>query len=184
MAFGLWVAGIAAGRLLSAHSSAGAAPNSFVDTLGLLPDRASIGIPDPPALLWQISKHNLLVVTLLFCGLVTYGGTATVTLLYNGFRLGWAGGIAQLVGISPLTLAVVILPHGVLESAGFVIAGAVGLRGWSLARTARRSGRFDLGTESPALLHWAAYGVAAVLFAAVIEATVTRALVLKLITNG
>ena len=135
-------------------------------------------------LFWHITKRNILVLGLLLSGLVTWGTATTATLLYNGFRLGWIVGISQSVGIPLLTVGLVLLPHGPLELAGFIVGGAVGLRGWALGRRAQRSGCFRIDGDSASLVRGAAAGVCAVLLAAIIEATVTRAIVLRVIGNG
>jgi uncharacterized membrane protein SpoIIM required for sporulation len=141
-------------------------------------------IPATATLFWHITKRNILVLGLLLSGLVTWGTATTATLLYNGFRLGWIVGISQLLGIPLLTVGLVLLPHGPLELAGFIVAGVVGLRGWALGRRAQRSGYFRIDGDSASMVRGAAAGACAVLVAAMIEATVTRAIVLRMIGNG
>ncbi len=141
-------------------------------------------IPATATLFWYIIKWNILALGLLLSGLVTWGTATTAILLYNGFRLGWIVGISQLLGIPVLTVGLMLLPHGPLELAGFIAGGAVGLRGWALGRRAQRSGCFKIDGESASLIRGAAAGVCAVIVAAMIEATVTRAILLRLIVNG
>lgn len=141
-------------------------------------------IPATATLFWHIIKRNILVLGLLLSGLVTWGTATTAILLYNGFQLGWIVGISQLLGIPLLTVGLVLLPHGPLELAGFIAGGAVGLRGWALGRRAQRSGCFKIDGDSASLIRGAAAGVCAVLVAAMVEATVTRAILLRLLGNG
>jgi uncharacterized membrane protein SpoIIM required for sporulation len=141
-------------------------------------------IPATATLFWHITKQNILVLGLLLSGLVTWGTATTATLLYNGFRLGWIAVISQSLGIPLLTVGLVLLPHGPLELAGFIAGGAVGLRGWALGRRAQRSGCFRIDGDSESMVRGAAAGACAVLVAAVIEATLTRAIVLRMIGNG
>lgn len=141
-------------------------------------------IPATAILFWQIIKRNILILGLLLSGLVTWGTATTAILLYNGFRLGWIIGTSQLLGIPLLTIGLVLMPHGPLELAGFIAGGAVGLRGWALGCRAQRSGRFKIDGDSESLLCVAAAAVCAVFLAAMIEATVTRAIVLRMIGNG
>ena len=121
---------------------------------------------------------------LLLSGLVTWGTATTAILLYNGFQFGWIVGISQLLGIPLLTVGLVLLPHGPLELAGFIAGAAVGLRGWTLGRRAQRTGCFKIDGDSASLIRSAAAGVCAVLVAAMVEATVTRAILLRLVENG
>jgi uncharacterized membrane protein SpoIIM required for sporulation len=141
-------------------------------------------IPATAILFWQIIKRNMLVLGLLLSGLVTWGTATTATLLYNGFRLGWIIGISQLLGIPLSTVGLVLMPHGPLELAGFIAAGAVGLRGCALGRQAQSSGRFKINHDSESLLFFATAAVCAVLLAAIVEATVTRAILIQMIGNG
>ncbi len=78
------------------------------------------------------------------------------------------------MGMEPNVLAELILPHGVLELTAFVLAGALGLRGWSLGRDAMRSGRWEfVGVRTTIVV-----SALAVMVAAVIESTITRHILL------
>ncbi len=132
-------------------------------------------IPAPGPLFAMIAGRNLTVVALLVSGLFTFGFMSASVLAYNGFALGGLVRNSLAMGMEPIVLAGLILPHGVLELTAFVLAGAIGLRGWSLGRHAMRSGRWEfVGVRTTVTV-----SVAAVMVAAVIEATITRHILLS-----
>ncbi len=134
-------------------------------------------LPDIPAsgpLFAMIAGRNLTVLTLLLSGLFTFGFMSASVLAYNGFALGGLVRNSLAMGMEPVVLAGLILPHGVLELTGFVLAGAIGLQGWSLGRNAMRSGRWQFVSVRTTV----AVSVGAVMVAAVIEATITRHILL------
>ncbi len=178
----LWVVGTVSGWWASWLLGASDEETGLSQIFGLGTGDGN-SIPATATLFWHIIKRNILVLGLLLSGLVTWGTATTATLLYNGFRLGWIVGISQLLGIPMLTVGLVLLPHGPLELAGFIAGGAVGLRGWVLGRHARRSGCFKIDGDAASLIRGAAAGIFAVLVAAMVEATVTRAIVLRMIGN-
>ena len=171
----IWVAGTISGSWASWLLGTSDKETGLSQIFGLATGYGS-NIPATATLFWYIIKRNILVLGLLLSGLVTWGTATTATLLYNGFRLGWIFGISQLLGIPLLTVGLVLLPHGPLELTGFIAGGAVGLRGWALGRRAQRSGCFKIDGDSASLICGAAAGVCAVLVAAMVEATVTRAI--------
>jgi uncharacterized membrane protein SpoIIM required for sporulation len=179
----LWVVGAVAGWWASWLLGA-SGEETGLSQIFLLGTEDISSIPATATLFWHITKRNILVLGLLLSGLVTWGTATTATLLYNGFRLGWIVGISQLLGIPLLTVGLVLLPHGPLELAGFIAGGAVGLRGWVLGRRAQRSGCFRIDGDSASMVRGAAAGAWAVLVATLIEATVTRAILLRMIGNG
>ena len=178
----LWVVGTVSGRWASCLLGA-SDEETGLSQIFVAPGNGS-NIPATATLFLHIIKRNILVLGLLLSGLVTWGTATTATLLYNGFRLGWIVGISQLLGIPLLTVGLVLLPHGPLELAGFIAGATVGLRGWALGRRAQRSGCFKIDGDSASLIHGAAAGVCAVLGAAMVEATLTQAILLRLIGNG
>lgn len=178
----LWVVGTVAGWWASWLLGASDEETGLSHIFGLGTEDGS-SIPATATLFWHITKRNILVLGLLLSGLVTWGTATTATLLYNGFRLGWIVGISQLLGIPLLTVGLVLLPHGPLELAGFIAGSAVGLRGWVLGRHAQKSGCFKIDGDSASLIRGAAAGICAVLVAAMVEATVTQAIVLRMIGN-
>ena len=132
-------------------------------------------IPAPGPLFAMIAGRNLTVVALLVSRLFTFGFMSASVLAYNGFALGGLVRNGLAMGMEPIVLAGLILPHGVLELTAFVLAGAIGLRGWSLGRHAMRSGRWEfVGVRTTVTV-----SVAAVMVAAVIEATITRHILLS-----
>ena len=183
IACALWVAGTVAGWLACWQLGISADGKGLAQILGLGTGDGS-NIPATATLFLHIIKRNMLVLGVLLSGLVTWGVAAAATLLYNGFRLGWIVGLSQLLGIPSFTVTLALLPHGLFELAGFIAGGAVGLRGWALARSAQRSGRFQLDGDAGSLIRGSVVGICAVLMAALVEATVTRAVVLRMIGNG
>jgi stage II sporulation protein M len=131
-------------------------------------------LEQPAPLFAKIALRNLTVFGLLLSGVFTLGITSAAVLGYNGVALGGLMATVLQSGMPPATLAVLLLPHGLLELAAFVVAGAVGLRGWTIGREAMRSGSFEPGGSLPHLRRLIAIGVTAVLTAALIESTVTR----------
>ena len=122
----------------------------------------------------MIAGRNLTVLAFLLSGLFTFGFMSASVLAYNGFALGGLVRNSLAMGMEPNVLAELILPHGVLELTAFVLAGAMGLRGWSLGRDAMRSGRWEfVGVRTTIVV-----SVAAVMVAAMIESTITRHILL------
>src|ERR1700704_1082816 len=111
-----------------------------------------------PGMATLIFTNNIQVSFLAFAGGVLFGlGTAYV-LVSNGLLLGGVLGAAQFYGVAPLVWSF-ISPHGYLELACIVIAGAAGLmlgkallqpglqlRREALARAARRAVELVVGT--------------------------------------
>ena len=131
-------------------------------------------IPAPGPLFVMIARRNLTVLAFLLSGLFTFGLMSAAVLAHNGFALGGLIRNSLAMGMEPNVLAGLILPHGVLELTAFVLAGALGLRGWSLGRDAVRSGRWEFaGVRTTTVV-----SVAAIVVAAVIESTITRHIIL------
>jgi len=88
------------------------------------------GVADPTFA--GILSTNSRVLLGCFMGLATSGISAAGTLFLNGIYCGlqWQGTAGEIGKVRLLTL---LLPHGVFELTGFVLAGAVGLGGIPLA---------------------------------------------------
>jgi len=72
-------------------------------------------------------KHNLKVAFLLWFGAVTLGITTLVNLFSNGFIVGSAvRTVTSQVGLTKTLL--LILPHGIFEIPGLIIAGIAGFK--------------------------------------------------------
>ncbi len=131
-------------------------------------------IPPPGPLFAKIAGRNLTVLAFLLSGLFTFGLMSAAVLAYNGFALGGLIRNSLAMGMEPNVLAGLILPHGVLELTAFVLAGAIGLQGWSMGRNAIRSGRWEfVGVRTATVV-----SAASVMAAAVIESTITRHILL------
>ena len=116
--------------------------------------------------------------------MVTAGVTTSIVLALNGALLGMLVATAQSAGRDTLVLAALLLPHGIIEMAAFVVAGAVGLRGWQVARHALQTGDPGLSGELTMVGRPVAFGIAALLAAAAIESTVTRWFLLNVLGAG
>ena len=119
-------------------------------------------------------KHNLKVAFLLWSGAVTVGVTTLVNLFSNSFILGSAiKTVTSQIGLTKTLL--LILPHGIFEIPGLIIAGSAGFKiPYELLR-------FGLGkkeeiiTEEDAKEFFKLVGVsiALILIAAIVEAKIT-----------
>ena len=69
------------------------------------------------------------VFLMLLLGVVSAGAVTVVVLLGNGLALGQLIGFAGASGMSRVDVALLLLPHGVLEVGALCVAGAVGLQG-------------------------------------------------------
>jgi len=143
-----------------------------VDALAA-PDGGSNGV-FPPLTTVDLAVNNLVAMAVLLLGAVSLGIVTILGLVLNGLVIGAVIGIA-LQQTTPLAVAVLILPHGVLEIPALLIAAAVGLR------FARLTVRYIRGLEEELLtrrdLREAGWLVAVsallIVVAAYIEANVT-----------
>ncbi len=76
-----------------------------------------------------ILSTNLLVSCKMLLGLVTCGMISMVMLMWIGMNISWAVQSALGSGIPLNTVAVLILPHGIIELAGFLFFGSTGCEG-------------------------------------------------------
>lgn len=95
--------------------------------VGLLMQSPVIPVDSPTGSersIWFFFSTNAMVATLLYFGTFTFGISTSVTLLYNGFIVGYA-----LSGSENVLYSIVLLvPHAIVELPAFWIAGAAGLR--------------------------------------------------------
>ena len=125
----------------------------------------------------KIISHNLFVYVLLLSGLVAWGIPTILTTASNAWLFGGLIATAIAKGVDPVVIAMVVLPHGILEITGFILGGVVGLHGWRYARVAL-SGQEELVSLSASRLWvYGAAGVVLLIMAAVIESSITRQLV-------
>lgn len=176
VAGGVWLLGLAGGAVVGA----GNAPNGPVHAEPSPPAQ----VPSPPRLFLQIAARNVTVFVILLTGLFTAGVSATLLLAWNGIGLGLLVGAAWSAGRDAVVLAALLVPHGVAETVALAIAGAVGMRGWRIARRALRTGDPGLGHELVGLGRPIGFGMLVLLCAAAIESTVTRAILLGALRVG
>jgi len=128
----------------------------------------------PPLTTLGLATNNLTAMLVLLLGAVSIGLVTLLGLVVNGLLIGAVVGIA-VQQVDPLVVAMLIVPHGVLEIPALLIASAIGLR------FARRTVRYIRGLEPDLVTRrdlceagWLV-AVAAVLIvvAAYIEANVT-----------
>lgn len=76
-----------------------------------------------------ILSTNLLVSCKMLLGLITCGMISIVMLMWTGMNISWAVHSALGSGIPLNTVAALILPHGIIELAGFLFFGSTGCEG-------------------------------------------------------
>jgi len=74
---------------------------------------------------WQIVANNIRVVTLLLLGILLFGSTTFINLIFNGVNLGV---VVRASIKTPMTTLMLILPHGIFEIPAIIIAGAAGFK--------------------------------------------------------
>ncbi|MBC7095452.1 stage II sporulation protein M [Thermococcus sp.] len=119
-------------------------------------------------------EHNLKVAFLLWAGAITLGITTLVNLFSNGFILGSA--VKTVENQLKLTeTLLLILPHGIFEIPGLIIAGAAGFKiPYELLRFALGK-KEEILTEEDAKEFFKLVGISIVLIfiAAIVESTIT-----------
>ena len=122
-----------------------------------------------------ILTRNLFIAILCFIGGPAIGIVTVPLLAYNGAVLGAIVVYGLEYGLSPLGVALTLVPHAPIEIAGFLFAASAGLRlPYELLRYLRRDREYPLdrsvATEITCLF---ALGLGLVVLAAVLETTVT-----------
>jgi len=78
----------------------------------------------------SLTINNLGALLVMALGAVSFGAMTVVSLVLNGLVIGVVVGIA-LKQVSPVVVAALIVPHGLIEIPALLIVAAVGLRfGW------------------------------------------------------
>jgi uncharacterized membrane protein SpoIIM required for sporulation len=127
----------------------------------------------------RIVAHNAFVYFLLLLGLISWGIPSVLATVNNAWSLGWVIASTLAKGVSPSTVAILILPHGILEIAGFSLGAAVGLQGLHFGMLALR-GELKLTPHSVrVLVLCSVVGMLFLVAAALIESSITRELVLR-----
>jgi stage II sporulation protein M len=83
--------------------------------------------PFPALTTVDLAVNNLVAMLVLSLGAVSLGLVTLLGLVLNGLLIGAVVGIA-VQQVDPLVVALLILPHGVLEIPALLVASAVGLR--------------------------------------------------------
>ena len=126
----------------------------------------------PAELCGKIFTNNLEACLLLFLGGASFGIITILIMSLNGIVI---GAIMQLVlkDHSPAFVAAAILPHGVFEIPGFVVAGALGIM-FSQALINEYYGEGDAAADAARLSRWFFLLVLPLIaVAAVVEAFIT-----------
>ena len=189
----LWVAAVLLGGGAETYLSRGrflqrAASNANASATYLWrPPRGAVKDPAPligkRALFVRIISHNMFVYLMLLLGVLSWGIPTVLTTASNAWALGWMIASAVATGVSPSIVAMVILPHGILEITGFTVGAAVGLQGWYYGTFAMR-GQLQLTSRSvQTLLFYSGVGALILLIAAMVESSVTLELVLLYSNN-
>ena len=134
----------AAALVLGVSTIAGFLLGSAVP-LESLPAAAGGGTgPFPPLTTVDLAVNNLVAMLALLLGAVSLGLVTLFGLVLNGLVIGVVIGIA-VQQVDPLVVAMLIVPHGVLEIPALLVASAVGLR------FARLTVRYIRGLEATLL---------------------------------
>ncbi len=131
------------------------------------------------ALFVRIVAHNIFVYVLLLLGLVSWGIPTVLATANNAWSLGWTIASALANGMRPSTIAVLILPHGILEIAGFVLGTAVGFQGLRYGVLALRGQLRPTPSVVRGLMVWSVAGMLLLIVAAIVESSITRELVVR-----
>jgi stage II sporulation protein M len=76
-----------------------------------------------------ILVNNLIALGVVLAGVISFGVLSVLSLLFNGVIIGiLLGATIGVDGASPLVVAALIVPHGIIELPAFWLAGAIGLR--------------------------------------------------------
>ena len=100
--------------------------------------------PFPPLTTVDLAVNNLVAMLALLLGAVSLGLVTLFGLVLNGLVIGVVIGIA-VQQVDPLVVAMLLVPHGVLEIPALLVASAVGLR------FARLTVRYIRGLEATLL---------------------------------
>jgi uncharacterized membrane protein SpoIIM required for sporulation len=122
VAAGVLLLGCVAGTAVSLLIDTAAVPDRVVDTATTATTTERVSGPGPTYFLLR----NGVVAAVLAGGAITVGGATIVLLLINGFYLG-AQITAATAGGQFVVVAVSVVPHGVFEVPGLLLAGAAGL---------------------------------------------------------
>ena len=134
----------AAALVLGVSTIAGFVLGSAVP-LESLPAAAGGGSgPFPPLTTVDLAVNNLVAMLALLLGAVSLGLVTLFGLVLNGLVIGVVIGIA-VQQVDPLVVAMLLVPHGVLEIPALLVASAVGLR------FARLTVRYIRGLEATLL---------------------------------
>lgn len=124
--------------------------------------------------LWLIAGRNLRIGAQLLLGALTFGLYGAVQLFSIGVNFGASLDTGISAGLSPLKVALLLLPHSIFEFAGFVALCAVE---FEAARLMYRKLRYDLTPESAPLVRQfvrqSLIGFGLIVVGAVIETTLT-----------
>ena len=163
-----------AALVLGASTVAGFLLGSAVPIGSLPAAGGSASSPFPALTTVDLAVNNLVAMVALSLGAVSLGLVTLFGLVLNGLLVGAVVGIA-VQQVNPLVVALLILPHGVLEIPALLVASTVGLR------FARLTVRYIRGLEETLVTRrdlreagWLmAFSAVLILVAAYIEANVT-----------
>ncbi|PSP60626.1 stage II sporulation protein M [Halobacteriales archaeon QH_8_67_36] len=166
-----------AALVLGASTAVGFLLGSAVPIDSLPTAEGSASSPFPALTTVDLAVNNLVAMVALSLGAVSLGLVTLFGLVLNGLLVGAVVGIA-VQQVDPLVVALLILPHGVLEIPALLVASTVGLR------FARLTVRYIRGLEETLVTRrdlreagWLmAFSAVLILVAAYIEANVTLVL--------
>ncbi|ASJ17541.1 hypothetical protein A3L04_01550 [Thermococcus chitonophagus] len=118
-------------------------------------------------------KHNIKVALIFWSEAITFGATTLLNLTFNGMILGSAvKTTATQIG---LLRTLLILPHGIFEIPGMIIAGAAGLKiPYEILRYALgRKEEIITGEDAKEFFKLVMISIVLIFIAAIVESTIT-----------
>lgn len=137
---------------------------------------------------WLIFWNNLKVIIFAMLLGVFFGIPSLAIVYLNGLLIGIVGGISKEQGVTLVQFCLGIIPHGIFEIPAFLLAAAIGLRIGFMILPVLRPRRTTLIELLEPVLRVISIGVKTIVpllvIAAVIEVTLTPALVKSIMSAG
>lgn len=126
----------------------------------------------PPSLSFLLVR-NLRVLAIVSAGAFAAGVPSVLALVWLGEQAGRLPVVGPGASLPLLVLLAGLAPHGLVEYAGYTLAGAAGLSGWPIVRRFADGDRAGSRRELEAALRLVGVALALVLAAALVEQRVT-----------
>ena len=122
---------------------------------------------------WIYFKNNAITCIIIMLGIFIYAITTIYLLIFNGFIIGVSIVSAMDRGVSIPDMIVALLPHGIFEIPALIIAGMIGLKGFTFYHQKKDKYYYYR------LLQTVLFVLICLLFASFIEAYITVPLQMK-----